>query len=393
MMEDWTEIRNWRRATRAKLLSQRLTVSRDEKARVRSFVHDLIREQFPEIRDARISFYWPFKGEIELRNLVGGFLASGAEAALPVVTEKNRPLEFWAWQPDMKLDRGIWNIPIPAERNCVTPTALLVPLLGFDASGYRLGYGGGYYDRTLAVMNPKPLTIGVGYAFGRLETIYPQPHDVPLDAIVTEAGCTQFRHHGEPLAGASRAMTPSMSDQDEPQSDSVDAQAQARKVFGAVADDDASEYASPPCFMHKLDPAYLGYMNAPEMVALLNMLLEAERAGARGVAEIAGQSAGATERTILRDVAQDEARFCAMLTRHIDRLGGTPSPETGSFYEKLMAQEDPGKRVELLNRGQGWVVRKLRDALPQIGDWALHSDLKNMLDVHERNIRRCTDLA
>ena len=68
------------------------------------------------------------------------------------------------------------------------PTALLVPLVGFDRRGYRLGYGGGYYDRTLATMHPKPLTIGIGYDLGRLETIHPQPHDIPMDAIVTEAG-------------------------------------------------------------------------------------------------------------------------------------------------------------------------------------------------------------
>lgn len=67
-------------------------------------------------------------------------------------------------------------------------TALLVPLVGFDADGFRLGYGGGYYDRTLAVLEPKPLTIGIGFELGRLETIHPQPHDVPMDAIVTEAG-------------------------------------------------------------------------------------------------------------------------------------------------------------------------------------------------------------
>jgi 5-formyltetrahydrofolate cyclo-ligase len=65
---------------------------------------------------------------------------------------------------------------------------LIVPLLGFDAAGYRLGYGGGYYDRTLAAMAPRPLSIGVGYELGRLDTIHPQAHDIPLDAIVTENG-------------------------------------------------------------------------------------------------------------------------------------------------------------------------------------------------------------
>lgn len=93
----------------------------------------------------------------------------------------------------MKLVRGIWNIPIPSERNPVQPTVLLVALLGFDLAGYRLGYGGGYYDRTLATLAQKPLTIGVGYELGRLETIYPQPHDIwmpssPKAAALTTAG-------------------------------------------------------------------------------------------------------------------------------------------------------------------------------------------------------------
>lgn len=117
------------------------------------------------------------------------FLAVGAEASLPVVVEKRQPLEFWAWRPRMKMERGIWNILVPTVRKAVQPTTLLVPLLGFDAAGYRLSYGGGYYDRTLATMNPAPLTIGVG---GRLDTICPQPHDIPLDAIVTETGCAHF---------------------------------------------------------------------------------------------------------------------------------------------------------------------------------------------------------
>jgi 5-formyltetrahydrofolate cyclo-ligase len=83
---------------------------------------------------------------------------------------------------------GVYDIPVPAERKIVTPSVLLVPLVGFDAANYRLGYGGGYYDRTLASMMPRPSTIGLGFELSRLETIYAQPHDVPLDVVVTEAG-------------------------------------------------------------------------------------------------------------------------------------------------------------------------------------------------------------
>lgn len=102
----------------------------------------------------------------------------------------------------MKLKRGIWGIPIPAERQIVRPTALLMPLIGFDEAGYRLGCGGGYYGRTLAVMMPKPLTIGVGYALGRLDTIHPQPHDIPMDAILTEEGFAWIKDLGRPHCNA-----------------------------------------------------------------------------------------------------------------------------------------------------------------------------------------------
>jgi len=87
----------------------------------------------------------------------------------------------------MHMRPGIWDIPVPDEGDWVRPEVLLVPLLGFDLQGYRLGYGGGYYDRTLAAAMPSPpLAIGIGFEIGRLETIHPQPHDVPMDLIVTE---------------------------------------------------------------------------------------------------------------------------------------------------------------------------------------------------------------
>ena len=250
-MQTWEDIRAWRRAMRAELVARRLRVPRGEKERIRARVRELIREQFPELPCACIGFYWPFKGEIDLRHLVRDLLAVGAEAALPVVVERRQPLAFWAWRPRMKLERSVWNIPVPAAPNAVRPTALLVPLLGFDGAGYRLGYGGGYYDRTLATMNPAPLTIGVGYELGRLETIHPQPHDIPLDAIVTEAGCARFRYRGGPLGG--RASGASMDRKPDqalkgtfPASDPFDLSEEARPT-----------YASPPCFMHELDPTYM----------------------------------------------------------------------------------------------------------------------------------------
>src|SRR5688572_13467235 len=184
-MKSWEEIREWRRGKRAELRSRRLSVPREEKDRLRAIATRLIRQHVPDIGIACIGFYWPFKGEADLRHFVRDVVADGAEAALPVVIERARPLEFWSWRPHAKMQRGVWNIPIPADRIPVHPTLLLVPLVGFDGAGYRLGYGGGYYDRTLAGASPRPMTVGIGYELGRLDSIHPQPHDIPMDAIVT----------------------------------------------------------------------------------------------------------------------------------------------------------------------------------------------------------------
>jgi hypothetical protein len=152
------------------------------------------------------------------------------------------------------------------------------------------------------------------------------------------------------------------------------------------------QFASPPCLRHEVDPTDLGYLSPSLVIALLNELLEGERAGARGLVEIAGEGTDPSDSGVLRDIGLDEARFCAMLARHITRLGGTPSRETGMFYGKLLALENFPERIALLGRGQAWVVRKLEGVLARIGDYGLHRDLKDMLAVHQRNIQRCKRL-
>src|SRR5690606_23733885 len=141
-----------------------------------------------EARGACVAFYWPLPGEPDLRPFMHGLLERGLEAALPVVVEKNAPLEFWRWHAATKLTRqSVWGIPVPADRVVVRPQVLLIPLIGFDEQCHRLGNGGGYYDRTLAAMQPKPFSVGIGFDVGRLPTIYPQPHDIGMDLIVTES--------------------------------------------------------------------------------------------------------------------------------------------------------------------------------------------------------------
>ncbi len=133
-----------------------------------------------------LGVYAPMRGEIKIPALIAAHLARGGTLALPVVTEKASPVEFWRWAPGMPMSRGIWNIPIPARKELVQPGALIVPLVGFDTSLFRLGYGGGYYDRTLAILAPRPFCIGLGLQSGLLRSIHPQAHDIPMDRIITE---------------------------------------------------------------------------------------------------------------------------------------------------------------------------------------------------------------
>ena len=155
----------------------------------------------------------------------------------------------------------------------------------------------------------------------------------------------------------------------------------------------AAGYSSPPCFLHELDPSYLGYASREEVLALLNLLLESERAGARGARQMSEQSTNAEARTALHDIARDEARFCAMLSHHITRLGDMPNRRTGAFHEKLAEVEALDDQLALLNRGQGWVVHRLREAIPRIADDPLHADLQGMLETHEHNIERCAQFG
>ena len=140
----------------------------------------------PSCPGALIGFYWPFKGEYDPRPLARLLHANGTRLALPVVVEKAKPVIFREWWPGIPMTHGVWNIPIPEAGDPVAPDVLLVPLVGFDRQGYRLGYGGGYYDRTLAALPAKPRAIGVGFELSRITTIHPQPHDVAMDLIVTE---------------------------------------------------------------------------------------------------------------------------------------------------------------------------------------------------------------
>jgi 5-formyltetrahydrofolate cyclo-ligase len=185
--EDWEEIRMWRRLKRGQLIKRRLAMpAADRVAHSDAITAALVDQILPDFSSTLIGFYWPFKGEYDPRSLARSLHSKGARLALPVVVEKARPLIFREWWPGIRMTKGVWNIPIPENGSKVVPDILLVPLVGCDQRRHRLGYGGGYYDRTLAVLPTRPRLVGIGFELSRIATIYPQPHDIAMDLIVTE---------------------------------------------------------------------------------------------------------------------------------------------------------------------------------------------------------------
>ena len=186
--ESWPEIARWRKAERARLIEARLALPADVRAAMSERIAEGIDAIIGDVAGRTVSLYWPFRGEPDLRGWMNSLAARGGVAALPIVVAKGEPLIFRAYKQGDRLEKGVWNIPIPAEGEPVLPDIVISPIVGIDPQNYRLGYGGGFFDRTLATMPRKPLVIGIGYELQRIATIYPQSHDSPMDRIVTEAG-------------------------------------------------------------------------------------------------------------------------------------------------------------------------------------------------------------
>ena len=153
------------------------------------------------------------------------------------------------------------------------------------------------------------------------------------------------------------------------------------------------EFSSPACLMHEVSDAYMGYAGKDELTTFLNELLEAKRAGTLNALEFARTVGTGALAELLRTIQRDDARWCAMLLRHVKALGGRPSHKIGAFYSNAMAVVDLSERVTLLNRGQSWVARKLREMLPRTRDDRLHADLAEMLRSHEVNIALVNDVG
>ena len=178
----------WRRVLRRQMVEKRLALPREMHAGLSAAIVAHLLRHLPQLSNETVAFCWPVKNEPDVRAALEEWRRQGAQAALPVVVAEGVPLAFRAWEASTPLEPDRYGIPTPTRGAWLHPGALLLPLNAFDAQGYRLGYGGGYFDRTLAALSPRPLAIGVGFEMNRVESIRPEAHDQRLDWIVTEAG-------------------------------------------------------------------------------------------------------------------------------------------------------------------------------------------------------------
>jgi 5,10-methenyltetrahydrofolate synthetase len=182
---NWLEVKAWRKEARQRMLAARAAMTmavREDLSR------RLIEQLRPVLQDrpGPVSFYWPIKAEPDLKPLMRELDEAGIAVCLPVCIRLGEPLTFRRWTKGTRMERGFWDIPVPADPTEVQPRSLIAPIVGYDGAAYRLGYGGGFFDRTLAKFGTDAQAIGVGWSLFRLATIHPQPHDIPMSAIVTE---------------------------------------------------------------------------------------------------------------------------------------------------------------------------------------------------------------
>ena len=184
------DITRWRKAERARLIAERMKISAHERTRMATEIGTKLNGILDDLDGRLIGVYWPMHGEPDLRPWMEYIRACGAVCSLPVVVERKAPLLFRTWRPDRPLEKGVAGIPIPADGDPVIPDVLVVPMIGFDRKCHRLGYGGGYYDCTLASLANRPRVIGIEYSQTTLHTIHPQPHDILMDVVITECETT-----------------------------------------------------------------------------------------------------------------------------------------------------------------------------------------------------------
>ncbi len=182
-----SERASWRKNLRQTMLARRESLSASEYARRSRLVCQHVQDLLSTCSGVLLGFCWPYRQEPDILPMIYAWQASGGKVALPVVLATDQPLVFRTWELGAALQKDRYGIPTPVAGENVIPDILLLPVNAFDAAGYRLGYGGGYFDRTLAMLQPRPYCIGLGFDFCQVPSIHPEAHDQALDCIVTDA--------------------------------------------------------------------------------------------------------------------------------------------------------------------------------------------------------------
>jgi 5-formyltetrahydrofolate cyclo-ligase len=251
----WEDISAWRKQVRAQFVAQRMAMSDEQHRAASARIGACLAQGFEPLAGMAIGFCWPYRREFDPRFVLRHWRERGAIAALPAVVDRKGPLEFREWWPGASMAPGAYGIPVPQGTRVLHPDAAIVPMNGFDQRGYRLGYGGGYFDRTLA-RGPRPIAIGVSFEAFRLPSIFPRQHDIAMDFIVTEAGIHCVDATGMHALDASACAAAVCRLTQERGLPRVQAQA-AGALHGAPA------YSSPPCYAHEF-PGYFGEAAADE---------------------------------------------------------------------------------------------------------------------------------
>ena len=320
MNHETLDATSWRAQARMRLRARHAALPDADRARKQARVNELLRFGFAFPPGCRIAGYVPRTGEVDPRIAVAWFRDRAARA--------------------------------PGGGDA-TPRVVLVPLLGFDEAGHRLGQGDGHHDRMFAGMRGTPVKIGVGYECGRVDSVHPMEHDVAMDFIVTEDGIREVTPGGlrliERLSDAGRIAAHLMQTRQE--------------------------------------------LSRGDLGRLLNSLLEAERAGAMAISAFMDEMPLPKDaHARLAEIQRDESHNCAALLELLRALDLEPSRSVGTFFDKALAIEGDRARLEFLNRGQAWVARRIGEALPRIAEPEARSLLLEMKDSHLANIAACEEL-
>jgi len=185
----------WKKHQRKRLISARENIPEKTHWEWSQAISGNLIQKLPNPQQMIIGIYCPFRGEYDPRSIARYLIQNGATLALPEIIGKDIPLCFREWSIDTPMKNGAYDIPIPVDTQIVRLDAVIIPMVGFDQRGYRLGYGSGFFDRTLASYQRQPLSLGVAFEMQRLEDTYPQAHDIAMHYVITEAGNFQTKNY------------------------------------------------------------------------------------------------------------------------------------------------------------------------------------------------------